>query len=72
MEDRNDPITNAMPEMRRKVGDRAGAASKHPGYWTDSSRDLLAGLEVVEHLAEGQWDETMPAELEPLKKSTRR
>lgn len=67
MDDRNEPITKPVPEGRRKVGHKAGMACKHPGYWTDSSMDLIAGLEVIELPAEGQWVETMPSELEPLK-----
>jgi hypothetical protein len=70
MQHRNDLMPSALPEPRRKGEHSAGVACRYHGYCTDSSMDLVAGLEVVELPAEGQWADTMPFEMEPLGSST--
>jgi len=65
MEHRNDSIANVSPTGRRKLARIPGVASEHPGYWTDSSMDLRAGLDIVEVSADTQWADTLPFEIEP-------
>jgi hypothetical protein len=51
-------------EDRRKL-DRTQRVKPDPtGYWTDSSMDLRAGLEVVEEPVDLLNDETLPVKLD--------
>jgi hypothetical protein len=70
MKHRKDQITNAMPDDWHNVGHNEGVARNYPANWTESSMDLMAGLEVVELSAEREWAATMPFELEPLERRT--
>lgn len=70
MKHRKDPITNAIPDEWRNVEHSECVARMHPANWTESSMDLMAGLEVVELSAEREWAATMPFDMEPLERGT--
>lgn len=66
MEHGNRLVANVIPKERRKLTRNTGVASDHPGYWSDSSTDLRAGLEIVELSPNRPWADTAILDLEPL------
>jgi hypothetical protein len=58
MQHRHRPVTNVVPTNRRKPATNASVTVESTGYWTDSTRDLRSGLDVVELSATRQWADT--------------